>query len=346
MTVGALCVAAEARATCDEGASFVRVTASEPVPAGERTRALVDSLVPHLRAELHARGIGVCAESEPASSSPIALIVFQYVGVVDDAKLSITIVDRVTDKSVVRVLDLSTLPVDTRLLAVAASVDELLRASWLETLLAPRTPPPTPVQRAVVSSLPPVPVAVAKPLPRRIHGELGVDTVATLVLGLRSAFGGDVHAAYWPTSRWGLLARAGGSGGLAEESVNGTVASDLLRAGAGVAFALVPVHEKIGVRAEVRVDAGRVTFRGAPDERGTLRSSTALFTATSSLGVRTWLDLAHGAAGSLRGFVGVAGSLALLPAVGTDRTVSGTELEVSGISGFGFDAALGAAWAF
>lgn len=336
----------EAAAACHEGASFVRVDAQSAVAPSDddETRALVEALIPHLRAELRARDIGVCGEGESASGEPIATIVLQE----EASKLRITIVDRVTDKSVLRTLDLSTLPRDTRLLAVAASVDELLRASWLETLFAPSAAAPAPVRRAVVASLPaPEPPPMPPPpAPPRVRGELGVDALATATPGLRAAFGADLQGSYWPHPRWGLLARLGGSAGIAEDSVNGTIASDWMRAGLGAAFAVLPVHERFGVRVEGRVDAGRLTFRGTPDERGARAESAALVAATGSLGVRSWLDLARGQSGALRGFVGVAASWALAPAIGTDRTFAGEEIEVTGISGLGIDAALGAAWVF
>lgn len=115
--------------TCISHLSYVHLASSD---AGDR---LVEALAPHLRAELHGRDIGVClgeeGDSANARRDPVAEILLHD----DGQTVTITIHDLVTDKRVERELDLASLPADTRLLAIATSVDELLRASWLETLL-------------------------------------------------------------------------------------------------------------------------------------------------------------------------------------------------------------------
>lgn len=67
----------------------------------------------------------------------------------------------------------------------------------------------------------------------------------------------------------------------------------------------------------------------------------ALLALQASLGLRSWVDLGH-----VRVLVGVAGQYALVPAVGTDQTLPGRKIEVTGVKGVGFEASAAAAWPF
>ena len=105
--------------------------------------------------------------------------------------------------------------------------------------------------------------------------------------------------------------------------------------------AFVPAGERVGVRAEAGLDAMRVGFRGEALERAVVRATPALLALQASLGLRSWVDLGH-----VRVLVGVAGQYALVPAVGTDQTLRGRKIEVTGVKGVGFEAAAAAAWPF
>ncbi len=316
---------------CTAHVSFVRLRSLDAA-----SQTLVETLAPHLRAELHARDIGVCTDdSATVARQPIAEIFLHD----DRSSVTITIRDLVTNKRIERVLDLASLPADTRLLAAASSVDELLRASWLETLLTPSRPQaPAPVVRAVQASLPPAPLRLES---RRVHGELGASLVSALVPGLRTAYGLDAHVGAWLTPHFGAYARSGVTRGVHQSSLNGSAAADVFRGGAGGFASIVPAADRVGLRVEAGLDVLRVSFRTEASEGGRARASPALAALDASLGLRSWVDL-----GQVRALVAVAGHYAVVPAVGTDATVQGENAVVTGVKGVGLEASVGAAWAF
>lgn len=313
-------------APCDAHASFVVLRGDD-----EQAATLATQLLAHLRAELHTRELGVCLDQPDG----IAVVTLVH----GEGTLTVRIDDHVTAKSVQRTLDLTHLPEDSRLLAVATSIDELLRASWLETLVAPTAaPPPTPVARSVQETLPARPVAVVTPRP--VRGELGIDVVTNMVPSLRLAFGADVQGAYWLRQRVALLARVGGTTSVDERSFHGSIATSLWRAGVGVGVGLLPAYQRIGIRPEARLDAGVVQFHARASAGGIVRATDTLQTLGGSLGVRSWFDPMEHL--PLRLHAGVSVGYALVPAVGTDRTVLGEERAVAGVRGLSLEATLGA----
>lgn len=346
--VGAACMLvslalpAPARAgdSCTTHSSFVRLVAAP------EASSWVEKLTPHLRAELDARDIGICGGDTEPERQELAEISLARTSADSDAALVVTIRDRVTDKSVSRTLDLGGLPADTRLLAIATSIDELLRASWLETLLTrPKESTPAPVRRAVENSLPAPPPTVTPVVllaPRRVHAELGVDGLASFFARGRTGFGLDLHGTYWVSRRLGGYARAGFSRGLREDGFSGAIAAHQLRAGAGATAALLPAHERLGLRVEAGLDVSRVSFRGVALDRTIALATAPLFAMTAALGLRSWVDT-----GQIRWLLGVAAQYAVVSAVGTESLAGARpSVDVTGIDGLGFEASLGAAWRF
>ncbi len=103
---------------------------------------LVASLLPtdahlalqrHLDVELSPRGIEICADA--TSRSALATLEVRP-GPGAGATFELVLQDQVTGKTLLRTLDLASIPENGRALALSISADELIRASWAELGLA------------------------------------------------------------------------------------------------------------------------------------------------------------------------------------------------------------------
>ncbi len=117
---------------------------------------LSDGEKQHLEQQLatavEARGFVLIATSGPLPSDPIAKIVIKGS---DGPKVAvqIEIADKVTTKTVLRTIDLNTVPRDGWILTIALSADELLRASWAELLIEDAPEPEVEVPAAVTQAV-------------------------------------------------------------------------------------------------------------------------------------------------------------------------------------------------
>jgi hypothetical protein len=189
--------AAEAGKCGEDDTSFVALLLDVKPP----DQIIGTTLEQHLRAELSSRTIGVCL-SPNGSRKPIAEVSLR-VEHPDNGPViaTIRIRDRVTDKHIERTVDLTKLPADSRPMAVAASTDELLRASWVELALndapPPAMPPPPAVEHAIEKTLRP-----EKAAPSIL--EVGASAIGSSYFGHRVAVGGREWIAAWFSPHIGL----------------------------------------------------------------------------------------------------------------------------------------------
>jgi hypothetical protein len=181
--------------------------------------------------------------------------------------LQISVDDRLTNKQLERELELAALPLDTWALAVASSVDELLRASWIELALpdAPRpsTPPPAAIVQVLQQSLPTAPEPAVL--------ELGVEAMAD-VMRDRTAFAGKLRALRWLSAEWGVLGSVGAGFGLRRTSQHGSVRADSLGLELGVAYAPFGYSQTLGLQFEASAAALRMAFAATPKPSADARS--------------------------------------------------------------------------
>jgi hypothetical protein len=223
---------------------------------GPNELVLAEKLEGHLRAALAARGIVFCLRPpQPGGTASLRIRV-------EGAQASIEISDALTEKHIARSIDLGRLPRDGWPLALAASSDELLRASWAELVLRdaprPRHEPPAAVVKAVQSSV------RAETAPRRI--ELAPE-LSALWQRWRRAFGPRLRFAYWLEPHWALLLGAAASFGLSEQSQHGSVRADTLDLELGAAYGLTPAQARLGASLELNLVVSRIAFaaRANPD---------------------------------------------------------------------------------
>jgi hypothetical protein len=285
-------------------------------------RIIGTTLQQHLRAELGAREIDVCV-APVTPRQPIARVSLH----VDHPArgpvvATIRVGDLVTDKRLERALDLTRLPDDSRPLAVAAAVDELLRASWVELTLSdaprPSVAPPAAVVHAVASSARPSPAA---PSPSPSIIEVGVVAAASDLVGHRTAFGGEAWIGGWFHPSWALLVRFKAEAGLARASLHGTARADDIAAGARLAFSPVDHDGRFGLRFEAGADVLRVTLAGA-SSGAAVAADGVQWTGMADATLRGWART-----GPLFWTVSAGAAAALHPARATDNGVPVTAIE-------------------
>ncbi len=307
--------AASAEPTCGASSRPVVELVLEVEPPD---RIIGTTLQQHLRAELGAREIDVCL-SPITERRPLARVSLHVDHPARGPVIAtIRVGDLLTDKRLERSLDLTRLPDDSRPLAVAAAVDELLRASWVELTLndapKPSVTPPAAVTHAVASSSRP-PAAAPSII------EVGVVATAADLVGHRTSFGGEAWIGAWFHPSWALLVRFKADAGLARASLHGTARADDIAAGARLAFSPVDHDGRFGLRFEAGADLLRVTLAGAATGAATADDGVH-WTGMADATLRGWART-----GPLFWTVGAGVAAALLPVRATDNGVPVTAVE-------------------
>lgn len=190
---------------------------------------LTSSMLSDLRAGLEPSKIAVCRADAPSVSEPLAVLNCAFSE--DGLKVTLEVVDRVTNKRVVRDIQLAKLPADGRSLALAVEGEELLRASWAELGLASESrarddPAPPEAVRAVVQ--PPV---RPRDVGRAVLGGRG--SIAHYALD-QTQYGGDLFALLPLLGKLSLELGIGARGALAKTTTHGTVNAWMLNGDLGV----------------------------------------------------------------------------------------------------------------
>lgn len=270
-----------------------------------------------LRAGLRQKGIAACLLGSAGSEPPIALLELEAG---DEARVSVGIEvhDALTEKRVLRDLDLRALEPDARALAIAAAADELLRASWAELALddapEPARPAPPEVERALRASLSPARVG-------RRDVALGARGAVEHHGGGHTLLGGDAFVTVWLSERFGLELAVGLRHGLPEDATHGRVVSRALRSALDLALAVLPRGRTLGLHAMLGVAVASLRVRGdaAP---GALDAEGSGLSAQARTGVVLALAL-HDAL-ALRAEAGLGAPLRSVEASDEGRVVSST----------------------
>jgi hypothetical protein len=236
-----------------------------------------------LHTALALRRIELCDASIATTSTAVAEIALRSG---DAGRVTIVALDAVTEKRVERDVDLSALPPDSRALALAASADELLRASWAELLLvharALARPAPKEVREAVAPAAPP------QAEPERF--EIGAGLSAEHYTGGYTALGPDVLVTVLPWERLGIEARFGFRSAFALGAPDGSVGATALVASLGARAALLPRAERFGVDLVLRGVLTHASFTATAT--GTVAASDGSGLAISGVGSAvTWMAL-------------------------------------------------------
>lgn len=311
----ALARTASAEPICGAG---VRPAVELVIEVEPPDRAIGVTLQDHLRAELAARAIDLCTRPI-APRKPLARVRLHVDHPSPGPVVAvISVSDLVTDKLVERTIDLSPLPADSRPLAVAAAVDELLRASWAELTL---TDAPTPVEApapAVVHAV----AVTSKPRPPSSSAlEIGIAATATDLFGHRGSLGGEAWIGAWLLPTLALQFRFQGDAGLPRAAPHGTAHADAIAAGVGLAYSPIHHDAPLGVRVEAGASVLRVHLVGEATGSA-VADDASQWTGTVDATVRGWART-----GPLWWNVGV-GAVAALHAVrATDDGTTVTSIE-------------------
>jgi hypothetical protein len=289
-----------------------------------------------LRAELAGRGIDLCADAGPGAPAPIASV---SVSPKADAQgggseglfdIEVEVRDALTAKRVIREFDLRALPADGRALAMSASVDEVLRASWAELALRTAPPPAVPVPpevRATVrESLPPE--APTRPPESGFVGLLfAVDHFGEG----QTRLGADVRVALSMLSPLGLELRLGVREGLPASAPDGDVRMTSVLAGLAGVFSLTGPSSRPGFGLLARLDVEDVFVAGSAVGGGRANAGSAA-AMVGEAGARVWMPLGP----VLRMDAEAAVGGALIPVSATDAGQ-----RVTGVGGVATSIALG-----
>jgi hypothetical protein len=285
-------------------------------------RVIGTTLEEHLRAELRARDIDVCTIPAPYPLSaagplprPVARVTLHVEHAPSGAFFAVLMVgDLINDKRVERTIDLAHIPADGRPLAVAASTDELLRATWLELTLPdapqPAIAPPAAITRAIAT------------LRVRKASFVEASIVASAdAFARRVGVGGGAWIGFWCLPRLSVEAGFLASVGLPRSSRDGSARADMLGPGAALVVALTEHDAPLGVRLEAHAEALRVHLMGTASA-GATASQGDLWTGAAGATLRGWARI-----GPIAWTVGVGMIGALHAVAATDNGTVVTSVE-------------------
>jgi hypothetical protein len=228
----------------------------------------LDEVRRHLAVGLSASGVAVCSEAR-ASQKSVATVVLEQ-STMPDELLHIHMQDVLTHKVLERSIDLRTIPADSRGLATALYVEELLQASWAEIALQKRiylqehpvqTPPE--VKRELDSVLPaPAP---DKTRARRLRVSIGGAFSNTQ--GKLWQSGPDVQLGFATLSWLELSLRIGYRTGPIVTTTNGEIRAQAIL-GSIFVEPFWRLHERLSLRFPQGLDVSSVMFSPRPNEDG------------------------------------------------------------------------------
>jgi hypothetical protein len=262
-----------------------------------------------LEAGLRLRGIGLCPAGAIAVDAGTAPAPVARAGVrldsADHPWVSIDIQDAVTNKRVLRDIDLRAVASDARALVVAQAVDELLRASWVELTLPtapkPTMPPPPAIARAI--ELP------ARGAPERLQ-VLGARFASEFYTGGVHLLGADAHVDFWLSERLALAIALGMRLGPRATAPHGSVSVSALTAGVDLQWPVWPRSSSFNLLLSVGGYVAELTLTGrASGERNTRARTRSDFVVSGRCGLSlVWritellrLDLTGGPGVAFRG---------------------------------------------
>jgi hypothetical protein len=215
---------------------------------GHAPAARAAQLEDHVLTELRAGNVGVC----PDSSAGVAHVQIRAT-LPDHARASIRI-EPPGAPALVRELDLSAFPPDSRASAIASSTYELLRSALARAEVA---------AAPAAASREPISVATAQPLDRPATPwiEAGLALAPSSHAGQRRAVDADLFARIWLHRQLAVAGRFGAGTRLSRPSGYGAVqAGDDVHAAIDLAVELLPDAAPFGVLGEAGFKLWRVGF--------------------------------------------------------------------------------------
>ncbi len=194
------------------GQPWVSVSFAE----GSWREGLREAAFEDLKAGLASRHIETCQEGDGPSKPPVAAIRISSNGI-ESVEVTVEIRDSVTEKRVSRDVDLSSMPIDGRALAIALAADELVWASWAEIAFKGtkhRSAAPPQLVAAVEQNI---------QQPAQDPPRLGVQAAAEHFGSGISQFGADALCVLAPSQRFRLRIALGIRQGLTVSAPDGDV---------------------------------------------------------------------------------------------------------------------------
>lgn len=269
-------------------------------------------LVEHLRAELVASNVVVVAEGATTGPSPNARL---SVGAIESSPQAVALDVQYlrSGASVRQVVDLSSLPPDGAVLAIAIAVDELIRSSWSLAGVAPGKP------TAATATSPP---AASKPAPRPARVEARLLLAAERRGGGTLSFGPDAVFALFLGSRLAIEAGVGSRRAESRAVPDGSIESSAVTASLGATLALPAraVGHRAGTEVVARLVGAWVNVSATPLSGATAHAATAVGVAAVG-GLCAWVTLAEPL--RLVAFAGWQAALRGVSAVDADRSEIG-----------------------
>ncbi len=231
----ALCIAfvlswtqnASSQSACGaSGQPWVSVSFAE----GSWREGLREAALEDLKAGLASRHIETCQEGEGPSKPPVAAIRISS-NEVESVQVTVEIRDSVTEKRVSRDVDLSSMPIDGRALAIALAADELVWASWAEIAYNGN--------KRQLAAPPQLVAAVRQNIQQPVQDSprLGVQAAGEHFGAGVSQFGADAVCALAPSQRSRLRIALGIRQGLAVSAPDGNIRPSSV----GMAFDMGPL---------------------------------------------------------------------------------------------------------
>ena len=263
------------------------------------------SVLSDLQHTLASQGIAACSGDAHPAAAPLATLAVELApGDTSKATVDIEVRDAVTHKRVRRDVDLSRIPEDGRVAAIAIESDELLRASWAEVALDTAR-----ARQAQVEARPQVVGSVAQvTAPRAEGGGVGARAAVEHFFGGTTLYGADGVGRLQLSPRIALEIAGALRFGPSVAAAHGRVSA--LAAGGSLAL-LVRIAgggRRASLAAGAGVSAGWLEFRAepAPGAEGSAYGNLLAVARLRLLGRLTLGRWLHGTAG-LDGGVAVRG---------------------------------------
>ena len=251
------------------------------------TSELSGSVLADLRAGLRLKGIDACVLGTRGSEPPLALLELEAAEQ-ERVSVGIAVHDALTEKRVLRDLDLRQVSADARALAIAAAADELLRASWAELALhdapEPARAPPPEVEQTLQRSIEPARYG------SRDHA-FGARAALENHGGGLAQLGADAYIGVWFAERLGIELGAGMREGWPRSAEHGSVSARTLRSSADLLIALLPRGQLLGLSGKLGLSLASVRVRGAASAGGSEREGAGIDVharAGFALGLAPW----------------------------------------------------------
>lgn len=212
-----------------------------------------------LAAGLRMHGMLVCAPQSNGGAQPLARVQLEAAAM-ERVSVVIEVHDSLTNKHVLREIDLQSVPQDARGVALAAAAEELLRASWAELALedAPVAAREPPAEVLDVVQL------TAVVLPRHPRA-LGIRASAEYYGGGLTLLGADAWFCVWLGESIATEFAVGYRRGLDVSAEHGTIESQGLAVSVDLLYALAGARSSVSLLARLGVQGSSLEYDGRPE---------------------------------------------------------------------------------